>query len=72
MAQLKMLKLDAANFRLKMLAHTLKGGAGIRYASPARLYPHATLLSVAGLLDLACIPGLCIVLPGMLEPERKG
>lgn len=30
MAQLKMLRLDAANFRLKMLAQTLKGGAGIR------------------------------------------
>ena len=29
MAQLKMLRLDAANFRLKMLAQTLKGGAGI-------------------------------------------
>ncbi|DBA87711.1 TPA: hypothetical protein ACH3X1_004714 [Trebouxia sp. C0004] len=32
MAQLKMLRMDAANFRLKMLAQTLKDGAGIRYA----------------------------------------
>jgi len=31
MAQLKMLRMDAANFRLKMLAQTLKDGAGIRY-----------------------------------------
>ena len=30
MAQLKMLRMDAANFRLKMLAQTLKDGAGIR------------------------------------------
>lgn len=35
MAQLKMLKLDAANFRIKMLAHTLKSGAGIRCAAIA-------------------------------------
>ncbi|DBA71287.1 TPA: hypothetical protein ACH3X2_011103 [Trebouxia sp. C0005] len=32
MAQLKMLRMDAANFRLKMLAQTLKDGAGISYA----------------------------------------
>lgn len=31
MAQLKMLRMDAANFRLKMLAQSLKDGAGIRY-----------------------------------------
>lgn len=30
MAQLKMLRMDAANFRLKMLAQTLKDGAGLR------------------------------------------
>ena len=34
MAQLKMLRMDAANFRLKVLAQSLKDGAGIRYASP--------------------------------------
>lgn len=33
MAQLKMLRMDAANFRLKMLAQSLKDGAGIKYAS---------------------------------------
>ena len=32
MAQLKMLRMDAANFRLKMLAQSLKDGAGIRCA----------------------------------------
>ena len=32
LAQLKMLRMDAANFRLKMLAQSLKDGAGIRYA----------------------------------------
>ncbi|KAL0051938.1 hypothetical protein WJX82_004904 [Trebouxia sp. C0006] len=32
MAQLKMLRMDAANFRLKMLAQTLQDGVGIRYA----------------------------------------
>ena len=32
MAQLKMLRMDAANFRLKMLAQTLKDNAGIRSA----------------------------------------
>lgn len=32
MAQLKMLRMDAANFRLKMLAQSLQDGAGIRYA----------------------------------------
>ena len=31
MAQLKMLRMDAANFRLKMLAQNLKDGAGIRW-----------------------------------------
>ena len=30
MAQLKMLRMDAANFRLKMLAQSLQDGAGIR------------------------------------------
>ena len=30
MAQLKMLRMDAANFRLKMLAQSLKDGAGVR------------------------------------------
>ena len=34
MAQLKMLRMDAANFRLKMLAHSLKDGAGIRFVPP--------------------------------------
>lgn len=34
MAQLKMLRMDAANFRLKMLAHSLKDGAGIKYVPP--------------------------------------
>lgn len=38
MAQLKMLRMDAANFRLKVLAQSLKDGAGIRYAPHHNVY----------------------------------
>ena len=59
MAQLKMLRMDAANFRLKMLAQSLKDGAGIRYA------PHhkRVLLPVFGIYTPLCIDaGVCPVL----------
>ena len=42
MAQLKMLRMDAANFRLKMLAQTLKDGAGIRSACKSIVHVMST------------------------------
>ena len=50
MAQLKMLRMDAANFRLKMLAQTLKDGAGIRY----RLLNYPSCRSTHQAMSLCC------------------
>ena len=58
MAQLKMLRMDAANFKLKMLAHSLKDGAGIRYAPHIH---HPTAASVSTITSL-CVDASDVVL----------
>lgn len=52
MAQLKMLRMDAANFRLKMLAQSLQNGAGIRCVHSQHEIPVSPLL--AGYLYFPC------------------